>query len=60
MYQISGLTNASQFPGNQPATITIELGDDSWEEAYQNWLQGYTPTASPEWKKGADERAIYV
>ncbi len=51
-YRINKLANASGYPGNPPATITIVDSDPKWAEAYTNWLSGKNPTDSPEWKKG--------
>jgi hypothetical protein len=52
MYKISHIQNTSSYPGNAAPTIVIAVGDDGWEEAYKNWIEGKPPTSSPEWKKG--------
>jgi len=45
------LANSSPYPGNPTPTISIEIGEDGWNEAYANWKSGKNPTDSQLWKQ---------
>jgi antibiotic biosynthesis monooxygenase (ABM) superfamily enzyme len=45
------LQNKSDWDNEKP-TIVITPNDPEWAQAYKNWLEGKTPTNSPEWKIG--------
>ena len=36
---------------NEP-TVSIDVNDPGWKNAYESWIDGKNPTNSKEWKKG--------
>lgn len=33
-------------------TIVIDSTEETWSEAYANWISGKNPTCDPAWKQG--------